>query len=136
MGEQTAQNPTKSYICSTFRGETMLRSDTCFAALKVSDARKGVESHSEAVANGAPTNTPHDRMQGAWDGIPHLYLYNKYAQQQQSNPRKQIGLCFCSNLIKAGKRQISTCISMCALLKRVHCKVSIHINRQYVGSIH
>lgn len=93
MGEQTAQNPTKSYICSTFRGETVLRSDACFVVLKVSDARKGVESHSDAVADGAPSNTPHNRMQGARDGhnfpscsIPHLYLYNKYARRQQSKP--------------------------------------------------
>lgn len=60
MGKQTAQNRTKSYTGSTFRGETMLRSHTCFVVLKVSDARKGAESHSEAATN--------DRMQGGSDG--------------------------------------------------------------------
>lgn len=47
--EKKARNPTIisdnkiSDMRSAIRGETMLRGDTCFVVLKVSDARKGAE---------------------------------------------------------------------------------------------
>ncbi|KAG8010145.1 hypothetical protein GBF38_014341, partial [Nibea albiflora] len=59
---------------ATFRGETMLRSDTCFVVPKVSDARKGVESHDEGLDSSGPTEASGDqhacttaRMQGGGD---------------------------------------------------------------------
>lgn len=83
-GKETSIKSGKIPIFRTFRGETMLRSDTCFVVLlKVSDARKWVESHNEArtwVDQLRSASTPHNRMwrwrtRRCTNGINTVFLY-------------------------------------------------------------